>query len=152
MAVSGPYSLSASSFLPSKRKAAEVTCAAVNPNWFMTSCPEAEAPNRSMPIMVPSSPARRCQPKVGSGLDGHSPPDCLRHLTEASEAPLDAGHDWLVPLTRVWATQKLVGLLRKKRAFRARELQRMQTPSTRRASPSARWRSRRRTTGAAAEP
>src|SRR5207248_8411060 len=43
-AVSPPYSLSASSFRPNKRRAAEATCSAVKPKFFRTSSPGADAP------------------------------------------------------------------------------------------------------------
>ena len=54
----------ASSLLPMSRRAAAQTCSGVKPKFFISIGAGADAPNLSMPIMLPSSPANRSQPKV----------------------------------------------------------------------------------------
>src|SRR6516162_7700856 len=49
---------------PNCSLAAATTCSGLNPNFLCSSLSGAEAPNVFMPIMRPSSPVYRSQPKV----------------------------------------------------------------------------------------
>ena len=49
-----------------------ITCSTVNPNCLKFSSPGADAPKWSIPIIKPSSPVHRCQPKRRSGFHGNA--------------------------------------------------------------------------------